>query len=120
MNLEEGSCNTCGAAGSVTCVVVKELDVSVLLSCDGDWQRGMTQHFVDLAGSVCVEADVRRTTLTFKTNNLRLSGLRAAADENRRVSEMDLYVSCVTRPDLSPGSVLQSLTDEQELLKTHQ
>lgn len=79
--MEEGSCNTCGAAGSVTCVVVEELDVSVLLSCDGDWQRGMTQHFVDLAGSVCVEADVRRTTLTFKTNNLRLSGLRAAADE---------------------------------------
>lgn len=58
-------------AAAVTCVIIKELDVPVLLSCDGDWQRGMTQHFVDLAGSFCVEADVRRTTLTFKTNNLQ-------------------------------------------------
>lgn len=40
-----------------TCVVIEELDVPVLLSCDGDWQRGMTQNFVDLAGSFCAEAD---------------------------------------------------------------
>lgn len=38
----------------VTCVVIKKLDVTVLLGCDGDGQRGVTQHFVDLAGSLCV------------------------------------------------------------------
>lgn len=43
-----------------TCVVIEELDVAVLLSGDGDRQRGMAQHFVDLAGSFCVEAGVRR------------------------------------------------------------
>jgi len=33
----------------VTCVIIEELDVPVLLSRDGDGQRGVTQHFIDLA-----------------------------------------------------------------------
>lgn len=36
----------------VTCVVVEETDVSVVLSCDGDGQNRMTQHFVDVTGSL--------------------------------------------------------------------
>lgn len=32
-------------------VVVKELDVSVLLRCDGDGQSGMAEDLVDVTGS---------------------------------------------------------------------
>lgn len=39
-------------ACDITCVVVKETNVSVILSCDGDRQSGMTQHFVDVTGSI--------------------------------------------------------------------
>lgn len=39
-------------ACDVTCVVVKEANVSVILSCDGDRQSRMTQHFVDVTGSI--------------------------------------------------------------------
>lgn len=31
-------------------IVVEELDVSVLLRCDGDGQCGVAEHLVDLAG----------------------------------------------------------------------
>ena len=34
-------------------VVVVELDVAVLLGRDGDGQRGVAQHLVDLAGRGC-------------------------------------------------------------------
>lgn len=41
-------------ACDVTCVVVKEANVSVILSCDGDRQSRMTQHFVDATGSIWI------------------------------------------------------------------
>lgn len=41
------------AQRQLTCVVVKELNVAILLSRDGDWKRRMTQHFVDFTWSVC-------------------------------------------------------------------
>ena len=36
-----------------TCVIVKELDVSVFLGSDGDGYSRVTQHSVDSAGGVC-------------------------------------------------------------------
>lgn len=42
-------------AFGLTCVVVEEADVAILLSRDADGQGGMTQHFVDLTGRVCGE-----------------------------------------------------------------
>ena len=55
-----------------TCVIIEELDVPVLLGGDGDRQRGMTQHFVDLTGSFC--EDMRGSTLAWKpyVHQLRL------------------------------------------------
>lgn len=32
-------------------IVVEELDVPILLRCDGDGQRGVAEDLVDLAGS---------------------------------------------------------------------
>lgn len=59
--VSEGSqSQTCGAGRPrlhgvfrLTCVVVKEADVAIFLSCDADGQGGMTQHFVDLRGGFC-------------------------------------------------------------------
>lgn len=38
---------------AVTCVVVEEADVSILLRRDADRQRGVTEHPVDLARLLC-------------------------------------------------------------------
>lgn len=38
---------------ALTCVVVEEADVSILLRRDADGQRGVTEHPVDLAGLLC-------------------------------------------------------------------
>lgn len=51
---------------ALTCVVVEELDVSVLLRRDGDGQRGVTQHLVDLAGSLCEERQQCQSSLTIR------------------------------------------------------
>lgn len=44
---------------AVTCVVVKEANVSILLRCDADGQRGVTENPIDLAGLVCGKSGVR-------------------------------------------------------------
>lgn len=54
----------CEVGGTCTCVIVEELDVPVLLSRDGDWQRGMTQHFVDLAGRFCAGEEGRKDNIS--------------------------------------------------------
>lgn len=62
-------------------IVVEELDVSVLLRRDGDGQRGVAEHLVDLAGGAWSAGTRRRVREFFvsRKGNFAKSDLQMSA-----------------------------------------